>query len=67
MIRDKKVEVENRFSHHIAQELLEKGHDVSIQLEPNYFSRGQIIWRDPESGVLVGGTESRTDGTVACW
>lgn len=66
-IKDKKVEVENRFSHHIAQELLEKGHDISIQLEPNSFGRGQIIWRDMETGVLVGGTETRTDGTIACW
>ncbi|WP_377887992.1 gamma-glutamyltransferase [Alkalihalobacillus sp. R86527] len=66
-IKDKKVEVENTFPHHIAQELAEKGHDISIQLEPNSFGRGQIIWRDPRSGVLVGGTESRTDGTTACW
>lgn len=66
-MKDKKVEVENRFSHHLALELYEKGHDISIQLEPNSFGRGQIIWRDPDTGVLVGGTESRTDGTVACW
>ena len=66
-LKDKKVEVENTFPHHIAQELSEKGHDISIQLEPNSFGRGQIIWRDPSSGVLVGGTESRTDGTTACW
>ncbi|TMN21701.1 gamma-glutamyltransferase [Lentibacillus cibarius] len=66
-LKDKKVEVEHSFPHHIAQELAEKGHDITMQLEPNSFGRGQMIWRDPESGVLVGGTESRTDGTVACW
>ncbi|MFD2762181.1 gamma-glutamyltransferase family protein [Lentibacillus juripiscarius] len=65
--KDRKVEVENRFPHHIAQRLAEKMHDVTIQLEPNSFGRGQIIWRDTETGVLIGGTESRTDGAVSCW
>ncbi|WP_249870325.1 gamma-glutamyltransferase [Oceanobacillus saliphilus] len=66
-MKGKTVEVENRFAHHITQELAAKGHDVTIQHEPNSFGRGQIIWRNPETGVLVGGTESRTDGTVAAW
>ncbi|WP_373893461.1 gamma-glutamyltransferase [Virgibacillus natechei] len=66
-MKDKIVEVEHRFSHHLAQELADKGHDMKIQLEPNSFGRGQIIWRDPDTGVLVGGTESRTDGAVAAW
>lgn len=66
-IKDKTVGVEPSFPHHIAQALAEKGHDIRIALEPNSFGRGQIIWRDPETGVLVGGTESRTDGTVAAW
>ncbi|WP_100010317.1 gamma-glutamyltransferase [Lentibacillus sediminis] len=66
-MKDKIVEVENRFPHHLAQELADKGHQIKIQLEPNSFGRGQIIWRDPETGVLIGGTESRTDGTVAAW
>ncbi|ASN04139.1 gamma-glutamyltransferase [Virgibacillus necropolis] len=66
-VKDKTIEVEHRFPHHLAQSLTEKGHNVRIELEPNSFGRGQIIWRDPESGVLVGGTESRTDGAVAAW
>ncbi|MEC5423016.1 gamma-glutamyltransferase [Virgibacillus sp. C22-A2] len=66
-MKDRVVEVENRLAHHLALELANKGHDIRISLEPNSFGRGQIIWRDPETGVLVGGTESRTDGTVAAW
>ncbi|MFD1848688.1 gamma-glutamyltransferase [Oceanobacillus bengalensis] len=66
-MKDKTVEVEDRFEHHIAQQLAERGHDINIQIEPNGFGRGQIIWRDAESGVLVGGSESRTDGSVAAW
>lgn len=66
-MKDKTVEVENRFGHHLAQGLADRGHDIHMQLEPNSFGRGQIIWRDEETGVLIGGTESRTDGTVAPW
>lgn len=64
---DKVVEVEPRFPYHIASELIERGHDVRMAMEPNSFGRGQIIWRNPETGVLVGGTESRTDGSIAAW
>jgi gamma-glutamyltranspeptidase / glutathione hydrolase len=66
-MKEKTVEVENRFPHHLAQELARKGHNISIQLEPNSFGRGQIIWRDKETGVLIGGSESRADGNVAAW
>lgn len=61
------VEVEHRFFHHIADQLTERGHDIHYNVEPNNFGRGQIIWRHPESGVLIGGSESRTDGSVAMW
>lgn len=63
----KKVLVEHAFPNPLARELAEKGHDVSVALDSGAFGRGQIIWRDPESGVLIGGTEPRTDGTVAAW
>lgn len=66
-IKDKIVDVEHSFPHHLAQGLADKGHQIRIALEPNSFGRGQIIWRDPETGILAGGTESRTDGVVAAW
>ena len=65
--KDKVVQVEHTFPHHIAQGLAQKGHQVQIAIEPNSFGRGQIIWRDPKTGVLCGGTESRTDGAIAAW
>lgn len=66
-MKGKEVLVEKNFPSHIAQALAQKGHQVKVALEANQFGRGQIIWRDPESGVLVGGTETRTDGVVAAW
>ena len=44
-----------------ARALLARGHDIRVNLDPNAFGRGQIIWRDPKTGVLTGGSESRTD------
>jgi len=66
-IRDKTVEVENHFPKHVAEELASRGHRISMCLEAGGFGRGQIIWRDANSGVLAGGTESRTDGAIATW
>lgn len=66
-IEGKKVEVEPHFPNHLAQALARKGHQIEVALDTGGFGRGQIIWRDPETGVLMGGTESRTDGSIAAW
>lgn len=66
-MKEKVVEFENRFPHHIIQELERRGHQVNIQSESNNFGRGQIIWRDEKTGCLIAGSESRTDGTAAAW
>ncbi|TLS38650.1 gamma-glutamyltransferase family protein [Pseudalkalibacillus caeni] len=66
-LEGKKIAVENNFPTHIAQALARKGHDIQVALDSGLFGRGQIIWRNPDSGVLFGGTESRTDGSVAAW
>lgn len=66
-IDQKTVNVEHTFPRHLAAGLQRRGHHIRVALEANEFGRGQMIWRDPKSGVLVGATESRTDGTVAAW
>ncbi len=38
-----------------------RGHDRAV------FGRGQIIKRDPKTGVLWGGSEPRADGQVLGW
>ncbi len=63
----KKVLVEHHFPLHLAQALARKGHEIQVTLDGGAFGRGQIIWRDPKTGVLCGGTESRTDGHVAAF
>ena len=62
-----KVLVEPDFPNHLAQALTRLGHEIQPTVDSGSFGRGQIIWRNPETGVLSGGTESRTDGTIALW
>lgn len=66
-ISGKTIMVEPDFPNEMAQALARKGHDIKVALDNGTFGRGQIIWRDYQTGVLVGGTESRADGIVAAW
>lgn len=61
------IVVEDHFPTFIARALSRKGHKVTISLNPAIFGRGQIILRDNERGILLGGTEKRTDSAVAVW
>lgn len=66
-IEGRTIELERTVPSHIAEALARKGHTINIALDSGTFGRGEIIWRDPETGVLHGGTEPRTDGSVAAW
>ncbi len=66
-IKDNTVHVEPGFPNHLAQALVRLGHNIQPTIDSGSFGRGQIIWRNPETGVLSGGTESRTDGAIAVW
>ena len=65
-MRDNSVTVESRFDPHLAEALQRRGHDISVDLSTPSFGRGQMIVR-LDNGVLVGGTESRTDSNIACY
>jgi len=41
------------------------GHSVYVDPEPAGFGGGQLIWRDPSTGVLIAGSEPRKDGHAA--
>ena len=61
------VDFEQEWSSSLLAQLQRAGHIVTVNPEPNSFGRGQIIWRTPQTGTYVGGSESRTDGAVAAW
>ena len=58
--------VEDSFPTAVAESLIRRGHDVRKSLDRPSFGRGQIILRKPD-GVLIGATESRTDGNIALY
>ncbi|MFG6116552.1 gamma-glutamyltransferase family protein [Halobacillus sp. MO56] len=66
-VEGKQVIVEPSFPKEVAQALDRKGHQIKVALDSGAFGRGQVILRNQESGVLAGGTESRTDGSIAVW
>ena len=65
-MRDGSVTVESRFDPNLARSLQRMGHNVRVDLTTGSFGRGQMIVR-LDNGVLVGGTESRTDSNIACF
>lgn len=65
-MRDNTVTVETRFCMEMARKLQRLGHDIRADLSTPSFGRGQMIVR-LDNGVLVGGTESRTDSNIACY
>ncbi|TQR08003.1 gamma-glutamyltransferase [Psychrobacillus lasiicapitis] len=66
-VKGKTIHVEPEFPNYLVQSLIRKGHDIQMTTDGGSFGRGQIIWRNQETGVLQGGTESRTDGAIAVW
>ena len=61
----RRIGLEYAFPAHLARAMAQRGHTVEIAHDSTGFGRGQIIIRDQESGVYCGGTEARTDASIA--
>lgn len=66
-LENKNIALEHQVPRQIVDALKARGHNIKIELDATEFGRGQIITRDPVSGILAGGTEPRTDGHIAVW
>ena len=66
---DDSVMVEEDLDEAVVSALRRRGHEVKVLggYDRAGFGGGQIIARDPETGVLSGGTEPRKDGAAAGW
>ncbi len=62
------VAIENRSSAEVINDLAARGHRMLV-MPPHggLFGSGQIITRDPGTGVLTGGSEPRADGHAIGW
>ncbi len=63
------VMVEDGLDPNIIRDLERRGHNIMLQtgIERVGMGGGQIISRDPESGVLTAGSEPRKDGAAVGW
>ena len=66
---DGKVRVEEDMPAETVAELKKRGHDVKVVkgMERTMFGGGQVISRDPDTGVLCAGSEPRKDGQALGW
>ncbi|WP_324669383.1 gamma-glutamyltransferase family protein [Geochorda subterranea] len=56
------VALERGFDAGVAAALEQLGHRVVRERPPIEFGGGQIIWRDPDTGVYIAGSDPRKDG-----
>ncbi len=61
----RKVGIEPGYPLHLVRDMAERGHEVTLAVDSTAYGRGQIILRDPQTGVCCGGTEPRTDASIA--
>ena len=63
--------MEEGWSQEVVEELEQMGHEVKWPIKGyarcELFGRGQIITRDPKTGVLCGGSDPRADGIAIGW
>lgn len=64
-----RVLLEEGFAADTVQALIRRGHRVAVQkgFARGGFGGGQIICRDPHTGVLTGGSDPRKDGCALGW
>jgi gamma-glutamyltranspeptidase/glutathione hydrolase len=66
---DNSVIVEEDIDPAVVADLKRRGHDVVVKkdYERVEFGGGQVISRDPETGILTAGSEPRKDGEAVGW
>jgi gamma-glutamyltranspeptidase/glutathione hydrolase len=66
-IRGMEVALEEMIADEIRQDLSRRGHQLLSPNAPVQYGGGQVIVRDSESGILIGGSEPRKDGMAVGW
>lgn len=61
----RKIGIEPGYPLHLVRDMAARGHQITMAVDSTAYGRGQIILRDPANGVYCGGTEPRTDSSIA--
>jgi gamma-glutamyltranspeptidase/glutathione hydrolase len=62
VIEGRRVTLEPGAPDELVEELRRRGHEIIPPTSPASYGRGQIIYVDPETGALAGGSDPRADG-----
>jgi gamma-glutamyltranspeptidase/glutathione hydrolase len=60
------VDLEPEVGYDVVQGLIARGHEVEISTRHEGFGKGQLIWRQPGGGYVVG-SEPRSDGAALAY
>ena len=66
-LQGREVALEPGFDAPMREELARRGHALLPAGAAVHYGGGQVILRDPDSGVLIGGSEPRNDGAAVGW
>jgi gamma-glutamyltranspeptidase/glutathione hydrolase len=66
-LQGREVVLEPGIDDAVRDELSRRGHELLPRGAAVHYGGGQIIVRDPETGVLIGGSEPRNDGAAVGW
>ncbi|WP_149284241.1 gamma-glutamyltransferase family protein [Halomonas binhaiensis] len=62
---DKTIGIEHGYPTALVRAMSARGHNMQVAHDSRSYGRGQVILRDPETGIYCGGTEPRTDAAIA--
>ncbi|ALM51992.1 gamma-glutamyltransferase family protein [Halomonas huangheensis] len=62
---ERTIGIEHGYTPALVRAMSARGHDMQVAHDSRSYGRGQVILRDPDTGIYCGGTEPRTDAAIA--
>jgi gamma-glutamyltranspeptidase / glutathione hydrolase len=66
-LAEREVALEAAVDDSVRASLARRGHELVAKGTPVHYGGGQVIVRNPATGVLIGGSEPRNDGAAVGW
>lgn len=62
---ERNIGIEHSYSPALVRAMSARGHHIQVAHDDRSYGRGQVILRNPQTGIYCGGTEPRTDSAIA--